>query len=183
MPLDALNNSEHLYFITASLINWLPLFTDRNYAMIVLEHLEWLRTKKKILLFAFVVMPSHLHLLIKPIDESIGKTLQSFGSFTAHKIIKELKKENQINILNILHEQRRDKRGHYSVWQEIHSENVFSEGFLIQKMEYIHSNPVSSKEELVKNRGDYLFSSAVYYDEGKSSIIKIDDINDYLAGL
>ena len=179
MPLDSLDVAGHLYFITASVIDWIPLFQDEEYAWILLNSFSYFRTRKKLLLFAFAIMPSHFHAILKPTDYSIGKFLQSYGSFTAHAIIRNLIKEQRNDVLRILHEKRRDPRSNYSIWQEIHSENIFTNKFLEQKMEYIHQNPINAKIEGLEDRADFIFSTARFYDWDEQSIIEIDDVRQY----
>jgi REP element-mobilizing transposase RayT len=135
MPLDSLYDPSHLYFITASTIDWIPLFQEEKYAEIMLDALSFFRNKREVLLFAFVLMSSHLHMIVKPQNITIGRFLQSFGSLTAHKMIKLLKQDGRNDILYSFHEKRRDPRSQYSVWQEIFSENIFTDRFLQQKME------------------------------------------------
>jgi len=175
-----MNDSTHRYFITATITDWIQLFQEPSYAQIILQSLGWHRENYRLFLFAYVVMPSHWHAIIKPIDMTIGMCLQSLGSYTAHQIIKLLKSDGRSDVLSIFQLKKRDKRSQYSVWQEIFSENIFSEKFLKQKMEYVHNNPVA-KKKLCGDRADYLYSSACYYDLKKEPIIKIDDVNDYLC--
>ncbi|MFN8258778.1 MAG: hypothetical protein U0W24_24025 [Bacteroidales bacterium] len=50
----------------------------------------------------------------------------------------------------------------YKVWQDgNHSEEIFTNKFLYEKLEYIHNNPV--KDQIVENAWDYLYSSARNY--------------------
>ena len=147
---------------------------------IVLDSLVWLQNKKRMLLFAFVIMPSHLHLILKPEGKTIGEVVQDFGSYTAHIILHELRKDERDDLLKFFHEQRRDARHGYSIWQDIQAKNIYSSEFLFQKMEYIHSNPVSKAWKLVDNRAEYKYTSACFYDKGIAPIIPITDINKWL---
>jgi len=81
-------------------------------------------------LFAFVILPSHLHTIIKPLDREIGSLINNFGSFTAHEILKQLKIDHRDDLLQYFHEHRRDKRHQHSIWQDIQAQNVYSKGFL-----------------------------------------------------
>ena len=89
MTFPSFNDPTHLYFITATVIEWKQLFIAHEYARIPLNSLAWLQEQKRILLFAFVLMPSHLHAILKPEVDSIGEIVQQFGSFTAHEILKK----------------------------------------------------------------------------------------------
>jgi REP-associated tyrosine transposase len=180
MTFPSFNDPSHLYFITASITNWKHLFITPEYANIPLNSLAWLQQQKRILLFAFVIMPSHLHVIIKPESDSIGAIVQQFGSFTAHEILKILRANNQKDLLDLFNRKRRDQRHEHSIWQDIQAKNVYSMDFLQQKIEYIHQNPVAKNWELVEDRADYLYSSAGYYDYGRKPIIEITDINEWL---
>ena len=109
--------------------------------MLPLNSLEWMQREKRILLFAFVIMPSHLHVILKPQNISIGEILQQFGSFTAHEILKSLRKQNQNDLLELFQQKKRDQRHKHSIWQDIQAKNIYSMDFLQQKLEYIHQNP------------------------------------------
>ncbi len=180
MTFDSWNIPGHLYFITASVCGWKHLFVETAYDGIVLDSLAWLRKEKRMLLYAFVLMPSHLHAIIQPIERSIGELLQNFASFTAHAILRQLRSDNRQELLTFFHEQRRDSRAEHSIWQDVQAKNIYSEKFLTQKLEYIHQNPVSKEWDLVKDRAAYKYSSACFYDEDRKPIIEIDDIRELL---
>ena len=180
MTFDSRHIPDHLYFITASTVGWRPLFSETEYAEIVLDSLTWLRQEKRMALYAFVLMPTHLHAIILPLDRPIAELLQNFGSFTAHKILQKLQEENQKDLLDFFHAHRRDSNIEHSIWQDIQAKNIYTEKILIQKIEYIHQNPVAKEWNLVQDRAEYPYSSACYYDEGRQLVIEIDDIRDFL---
>ena len=125
-------------------------------------------------------MPSHIHMILKPEDGTIGDVLRDFGSYTAHAILHELRRDKMHDLLLFFHEQRRDARHEHSIWQAIQAKNIYSHTFLSQKMDYIHSNPVSKKWKLVNDQAEYKYSSACFYDRGIIPIIPITDINEWL---
>jgi putative transposase len=180
MTFDSWYVPGHLYFITASTCGWKPLFFDPVYAEIILNSLTWLRKEKRMLLYAFVLMPSHLHAIVQPVDRSIGDLLQNFASFTAHAILHQLRSEDRQELLSYFHEQSRDSHTEHSIWQDVQAKNIFSEKFLTQKLEYIHQNPVAKEWNLVQERARYKYSSACFYDEDRQPIIEIDDFRELL---
>lgn len=180
MTFPSVHDINHLYFVTASISGWKHLLAEAKYSEIVLNSLVWLQNEKRILLFAFVLMPSHLHLILKPEDETIGNIVQDFGSYTAHAILRELRKEKRDDLLQFFHRQRRDARHKHSIWQDIQAKNIYSHKFLSQKLEYIHSNPVSKDWKLVDDRTGYKYSSACFYDKGITPIIPITNLNEWL---
>ena len=180
MTFTSHHDPDHLYFVTASINGWKHLFANPIYSQIVLDSLIWLRKEKRMYLYAFVIMPNHLHLVLKPINRKIGQLLQDFGSFTAHAILKELRKNQQIELLAFFHEERRDSRHQHSIWQDIQAKNIFLQKVLEQKMEYTHQNPIAKGWSLTKNRADYRYSSACFYDRDENPIIEVDDVRDIL---
>jgi len=55
------------------------------------------------------------------------------------------------------------------VWQyNNHAEEVYSPGFTLSKIKYIHMNPVEAG--LVSRPEDYLYRSAIDYSEGKGPV-------------
>jgi putative transposase len=180
MTFDSWNVPGHLYFLTASTCGWKPLFIETIYAEIILDSLTWLRKENRMRLHGFVLMPSHLHAIVLPINRSIGDLLQDFSSFTAHAILGQIRKDNRQDLIEFFHERRRDKREEHSIWQDVQAKNIFSEKFLKQKMEYIHQNPVTKEWNLVKDRADYKYSSACYYDNDQQPVIEIDDVRELL---
>lgn len=181
MTFSSIHDPSHLYFVTASVVEWKHLFSLSEYAQIPLDSLAWLQHEKRISLFAFVLMPSHLHAIIKPEKDTIGQTLQQFGSFTAHEILKRLRAENRKDWLEIFNKYKRDPRHEHSIWQDIQAKNIYSMDFLWQKIEYIHQNPTAKDWKLAVDRADYIYSSACYYDRERKPIIGITDINEWLT--
>lgn len=180
MTFDSWHVPDHLYFITASTCGWKPLFSESGYTEIILNSLAWLRKEKRMALCAFVLMPTHLHTISKPLDRSIGDLLQNFGSFMAHEILRKFRNDNRGDLIEFFHQERRDNRQEHSIWQDVQAKNIFSARFLAQKLEYIHQNPVSKEWKLVEDRSAYEYSSACFYDEDRPPVIEIDDIRELL---
>jgi putative transposase len=170
-------DEHHLYYVTCTIAGWKPLFTNPVYVDIVLQSLDWLRRYGHIQLFAFVVMPTHLHAIIKPLTSTANQLVQRFASYTAHEILRQLRQDSKTELLTFFQQaaQEDHDRGH-RIWEEALAKNVYSEAFLFQKMEYIHNNPVDKDWHLVTDRADYLYSSACFYDRGEKPIIEVDDV-------
>jgi len=145
MSFKPIHDPSHLYFITSSLVEWLPLFANNKYASIVLNSLDWHRKQKQILLYAFVIMPTHLHWISKPCEPfTVSEVLQSFASYTAHEILKALRSNGQDDWLAVFADHAKPGKKHH-IWQKPLAKNVYSKEFLYEKLEYIHSNPVNKK--------------------------------------
>lgn len=181
MKYKTFHDPEHLYFLTSTISGHKMLFYKDEYAMIIIRSLDYLRRNGFIKLYAFVVMPNHVHQLIKPLKKyTVNQIADKFHSFTAHQILKQLRTDKDKNLLNYFQKfafSRKTDRKHY-FWQDSLVKNVFSLEALEEVMEYIHSNPFNKNWNLVKDRADYKYSSACYYDRGRKLIIEIDDVRE-----
>ena len=162
--------------MTAALCGWKQLFSQPVYADIVLGSLRWLRNENRMFLYAFVLMPSHIHAIVKPIGLEIGALLQNFGSFTAHAILQQLRKDKREDLVWFFREQTKDRRHQHRIWQDIQAKNIYSVEFLRQKLEYIHNNPVDKEWNLTSDRAKYEYSSACFYDLGIQPLIELNDV-------
>jgi len=63
MKYKTFHDKEHLYFLTLAISGRQSLFLTDEYAMIVLNSLDYLRKNGFNKLFTFIVMPDHVHLL------------------------------------------------------------------------------------------------------------------------
>ena len=119
--------------------------------------------QKRIELNAFIIMHNHIHLIWQPLP---GHTLQaiqlSFMKFTAQQIKFAYLDSNNIIIDQCL-VNKMDRM--YQIWKrEPLSVELSSEKVFLQKLEYIHYNPV--KACLCNNPDDYHYSSALFYEKG-----------------
>ena len=125
-------------------------------------------------IYSWVIMSNHLHLLIKSNKGELSDTLRDFKSYTSKKILDEIKSCNEsrrdwmLNIFKTAAFQHK-RNSVYQFWtHENHSEYIFSNKFIEQKIEYIHDNPV--RAGIVAKPEEYRYSSAVDYAGGKGLI-------------
>jgi putative transposase len=159
--------NESIYFITSTTIEWIPVFTKREYFDIIVQSLNYCRQNKGLKLFAYVVMDNHIHLIASA--ENLSQIIRDFKSFTARKIIEAAKTEERKWLLNQFefYKKKYKKDSEYQVWQEgFHPQMITKVDILKQKNEYIHYNPV--KRGLVGQEDHWIYSSATNYirDEG-----------------
>ncbi|AFM02683.1 transposase [Bernardetia litoralis DSM 6794] len=79
-----------LFFITLTVAGWIDVFTRKEYADILVESLEFCKKEKQLAIFAYVIMPSHIHLIVRRNEGLLSDWLRDFKSHTAKKIIKEI---------------------------------------------------------------------------------------------
>src|SRR5262249_36569180 len=85
---------EYPYFITCTVVAWLPIFIHPSLVEIVLESWRFLQRERGIEIFGFVILENHLHWIAsaKSSLEDLGEQVGRFKSFTARRIIDESEK-------------------------------------------------------------------------------------------
>lgn len=159
------------HFLTMTIVHWLPLLSNPEIANIILESLRFLHKERRVTFYAYVILENHLHLIAS--SEQLSKDIKDFKSFTARQIIDFLEDRKAFNILKQLRiaKLRHKKESDYQVWQEgSHPEQIISEKVLLQKIEYIHYNPV--KRGYVDKPKHWRYSSARNY-EGMEGLIEV----------
>lgn len=138
-----IKNTESPYFISTSVVNWIPVFGNPTIAEIVFESLKYLHNEKRITLHAYVLMENHLHLIVSSAD--LSAEIRSFKSFTARCCIDWYQRENKQWILKQLavHKMKHKSGQAFQFWQEgFHPKLIQSEAMLLNKLVYIHNNPM-----------------------------------------
>ena len=153
-------------FFTATIHEWQHLLADNNHKDIIIDSLKFLVTNKRIELNAFVIMSNHIHLIWQPLFGHLPSSIQaSFMKYTAQQLKRSLIKNNE-NGLAGFKVNKYDRE--YQLWKrEPLSIELISQDLFNQKLEYIHSNPVSAG--LCEKPEDYYYSSAKFYYDGTNS--------------
>ena len=131
------------YFLTCSVVNWLPLFSNPAIAGIVLDSLRFLHENRRLVLHAYVIMENHLHLIAS--SDDFPKEIGDFKSFTARSCIDWFQEHDRRWVLKQLafHKAHHKAGQRFQLWQEgYHPQLVQSDAMLRNKLEYIHNNPV-----------------------------------------
>jgi putative transposase len=161
-----------VYFVTYSIVEWLPVFIREATCKIVTDSLTFCHGQKHLRINAFVIMPTHLHLIVFDSDfdsERLVPTLADFRKFTGRQLCDYSEKKLPGCFPKTLREQATADRQR-RFWQPSrHPEAIQNEGFWQQKIDYIHNNPCRSG--LVCAAEHWRFSSAAWYlSEGKPSV-------------
>src|SRR5689334_17705143 len=78
-----------LYFTTFTVVDWLPVFIREEPCKIVTDSLNFCIENKSLRLNAYVIMPTHLHLIAFDAEfdpERLKHTLDDFRKFTGRKL-------------------------------------------------------------------------------------------------
>ncbi|MEE1946941.1 transposase [Pedobacter sp. KR3-3] len=158
-------NLEKVYFWTSTVKDWKLLLKSDSYKQLIVDCLDELVKRKMIIVYAFVIMPNHIHL----VWEAMGKNGNemphaSFNKKTAHELVKDLKLNDPTLLL---HFKVSEKERAYRIWQrDALAILMDSRAKVEQKVNYIHLNPLQERWSLADRPENYKWSSAKFYEEG-----------------
>jgi putative transposase len=164
----------HTHFGTATVVNWLPIFSNPALSQVVLDSLQYLHDHRRLILHAYVLLENHLHVVGSSADFSAE--VRKMKSYTARRIIDYLDQNAADSVLRELRFAKKShKMGqHYQLWQEgVHPQVILAEEVLKQKIEYIHYNPV--RRGYVDCLEQWRYSSARQY-SGEEGLVTIEPI-------
>ena len=154
-----------MVFVTTTVKNWEPIFSNKDCALLTLNQLRETLSHYQVSLVAYVLMPSHIHLLLGFQEiENLSLVVQSFKRIAARKL-KQTMPTNQLHKFMI--------DGKYNLWKPRFDDLIiFSEKQFKIKIEYIHNNPV--KAGLVEKPTDYVYSSVNDWLLDREGILPVD---------
>tara|TARA_R110002020_G_scaffold434710_1_gene644871 strand:- start:242 stop:796 length:555 start_codon:yes stop_codon:yes gene_type:complete len=164
-----IRDQEKLYFVTFTVVEWIDLFTRKNYRDILIDTLKYCQNNKGLDLCAYCIMPSHIHLIIgRSSEPTIEAIIRDFKKFTATEILNSIKASQDESRKEFLLDHFR-KAGaknsnnmNFQLWQQHnHPIELNTNERISRCLNYIHLNPVVSG--LVYSAEDYVYSSASSY--------------------
>ena len=169
------------HFITFTVVDWIDVFTRQTYRDIVIESLDYCIKNKGMILFGYVIMGNHIHMIIQSQEAQLSDLIRDFKKFTAKSILEKIqnspesRREWMLERFKLATESH-SRNKNYQLWQYgNHPEEVYSNKFMWTKLEYIHLNPV--RAGIVEKASHYVYSSASNYvsDSGLLKIEKADN--------
>jgi REP element-mobilizing transposase RayT len=159
------------YFITFTCAEWIPLFEITSGYDLVYNWFSVLKNEMDAAVVAYVIMPNHVHAILHFSKEGfdLNNIVSNGKRFMAYEIINRLKKSGDIAMLeklsNLLTEREKKKGQLHKVFKDsFDAKAIITQRFLLQKINYIHNNPVSGKWMLAKDFVEYEHSSASFYE-------------------
>ena len=88
------------YFITSTVVEWLPIFTTAACCDILVNSLLHCRRHKGMKIYAWVILDNHFHAIIS--GPELSKTIRALKGFTAQALIEQIKSEKREWLVNQL---------------------------------------------------------------------------------
>ena len=161
-----ISDQEAIYFLTFQIVGWVDIFTRRIYRDIVIESLTYCQQEKGLKLYAYVIMSNHIHLLAQNETGDLSGFVRDFKNFTSRRILDIVdngveSRRDWLKMVFAYHGKFKPKQNNQVWTHENHAEVIYSSKFILQKINYIHENPV--RAGIVEKLEDYLYSSARNY--------------------
>jgi len=151
--LKRFHESRQVHFLTFSCYHRRPNFLSADACATFVSALERVRQHHDRCVYGYVIMPEHVHLLVnEPERSNLAQAIKSLKQGVARRLA---------------------LRAADSFWQARYYDfNVWSERKFVEKLRYIHRNPV--KRGLVARPEDWPWSSFRHYATGETSVVEIE---------
>ena len=175
------HNPSAAYFVSFATVYWVDVFIRQYYFDILADSIRYCRKEKGMELYAYCIMPSHLHFIFRDNHENPSALLRDFKKYTAKKMITAIQDNPQESrkewLMDMFEKAGKGKSNvsTYQFWQH-HNKPIelWSPKVIQQKLNYIHNNPVVSG--FVTNPVDWKYSSARNIADDPDPAFEIDDI-------
>ena len=146
-------------------MEWKPLLTEDEYKDIIIKSLLFLKNEGSVVIYGFVIMPNHIHLIWQIQDGFKREMIQNrFLKFTAQQMKFRLMDTKNPMLTQFL-VNAKDRK--YQFWERNPlSVDLWTQAVFEQKLDYIHYNPLQGKWQLSQFPEDYKYSSARFYETG-----------------
>jgi putative transposase len=154
----------YMHFVTTSCYQRQPFLGSPCNRDLFLEVLERVRRQYRFEIVGYVVMPEHVHLLVsEPERGNLAVVMQVIKQSFARKLLRLLKSppiehRDEWGSLNL----DKSQSNKHQIWQaRFYDFPVFTETKKVEKLRYIHRNPV--KRGLVLEAQEWKWSSFRHY--------------------
>jgi putative transposase len=154
-------------------VQWVDALSRPAYKDLVIESLRFCQQRKGLILYAYVIMSNHVHLIAA-----------AKNGYNLSGILRDMKRHTSKSLLAAIQTSGTESRKDWMMWifssagkynpnnenfqfwqQDNHPVQLITQQMVEQRVTYIHNNPVA--EGLVAEGYHYLYSSAIDYAGGK----------------
>jgi REP element-mobilizing transposase RayT len=173
-----IKDNQKPYFVTMTVVGWVDVFTRDEYKNIFLESLKFCINAKGLEVHAYCIMTNHIHLIISTNKNPLSEIIRDLKKFTSRKITEavinnasESRKGWMLWVFKSAGEYNANNEN-YQFWiQDNHPIELNNIEIMMQKLTYIHQNPV--KAGFVSEANDWLWSSAGDYSDRPNGLLDI----------
>jgi putative transposase len=169
------NHPGHAHALTFSCFQRRPFLSRDRSRQWLIEAIDRARDKQHFHVWAYVLMPEHAHVLLRPLEDAydISEILSSIKQSVAKRAVLYVQRESPA-FLRWMEDRQPGSKIHYRFWQRGggYDRNIVEPKTAFQQIEYIHNNPV--RRGLCGKPEDWIWSSAADYLEVRTGPLRID---------
>ncbi len=136
-----IRDKEGIHFVTFAVVEWVDVFTRKEYRDVVLESVKYCQQEKGLILYSWCLMSNHVHLVVSATSKNISEILRDFKKYTSKQIIKaitdhpgESRKEWMLAIFKKAGESNSRNISHQFWRQDNQPKLMYSKHFTDQKL-------------------------------------------------
>jgi REP element-mobilizing transposase RayT len=153
-----------LYYLTFTVVHWLPVFVAAEPCLIVTKSLNHCHLQKSLRINAFVIMPTHMHLLAFDAEfdnKRLARTINEMRQYTGRRLTDYCRQHMPAVYRQVIGGSSRQDRDNQFWQQSRHPVAIWTEAFWRTKIDYLHDNP--RRKGLVNEVTGWRFSSASHW--------------------
>jgi putative transposase len=174
-----IHDQDEFHFVTFTAVNWIDVFIRDSYREIFIDSVKHCQEKKGLLVGAWVIMTSHIHMIIgRSGSNNLENIIRDLKSFTSRHIRLEIEKNNYESRKEWMMPMFRDagfnnsNNKDFQFWiQGSHPIQLSTGEMMNQRLHYIHNNPVEAG--FVCEPQHWKYSSAHDYCGGTQGLIDL----------
>ena len=175
---------EYLYFVTTTAAERTHIFRRDVVKRVVVDSLYYVSLMNRVTLYAFAIMPNHVHAIIQcPQDCPPKDWTRAFKAGSARLIVRQYQVADNQPALDALRRLvTRPEKQSFKVWEDGYlAKEVLTPDFLEQKLTYTHNNPLQPHWRLAEAPEAYGWSSARFYLRDEPALIPVQDVRELLG--
>jgi putative transposase len=148
-----IRDQDNPYFVTFTVIHWIDVFIREEYIKIFINSVEFCQVNKGLEVFAWCIMPSHVHLILRAKQpfrlQDVIRDLKSFTSRSIRKALEsntgsESRREWLLSMMYYAGKYNPNNKD-FQLWQQhSHPIELSTERSVNNVLAYIHNNPVKA---------------------------------------
>lgn len=172
----SLNEQKSVYFVTTTCTHHHHYFETDEVKHILCNTILNCNALHDAEMIGYVIMPNHIHLLLRLHNrDALIKYMHSLKTYASAAVRHTLIVRDPVNALILSYHRKKQT---YKVWSDgYHWQEMLTAEHIMQKLDYMHYNPLQEKWKLVARTEDYTFSSAGFYATGLRGVMEVVHLN------
>ena len=139
-----------MHFVTFQVVYWIDIFSYQHYRDEILNNFRYYRDNQGLRIHAYVIMSNYIHAILSATQAKydLSSVIGNFKKYTSSAILKIAEQETESRKWWMLRlfahaAKQHTRNSNRQFWtHNNHPEELNTEDFIRQKLEYIHQNPV-----------------------------------------